>query len=88
MYAIHTYSQSSLSASSEFAHSREIKCNPFFAIHGHLAAIHGHAQQAKNFEMPTAQRRRWAPARRGCFLVLTALVFFYINFVINNGIQA
>jgi hypothetical protein len=54
------------------------KCNPFFAIHGHLAAIHGHAQQAKNFEMPTTQRCRWAPARTGCCLVLTALIFYYV----------
>ena len=41
-----------------FAHPREIKCNPFFAIYWHLATIHGHEQQANNFETPTAQRRR------------------------------
>jgi hypothetical protein len=37
----------SILAIREFAHSRKIKCNPFFAVHGHLAAIHGHEQEKK-----------------------------------------
>jgi hypothetical protein len=73
---IGNYSQSSLSACFVFAHLHEIKCNPFFAIRGYHAAIHGHAQQVKNFETPTAQHHRWAPERRGYFLVLVFITVF------------
>ena len=61
-----------------FAHSREIKCNPFFAIHGHLAAIHGRVPPCSVAD----------GLQQGQAASLFSRLSFFIIFVINNRIQA